>query len=728
MEISQFARQVLFGTSLSDKLHRPAQFSDQRPQGLRQLPTRPGRPRGLELVEGGAKHSFPTAAALHRPQARGIAFHFFANHELLALELMAVALLRFDDAPSDFRRQVATAMLEEQEHLSAYLGQMPDYGVEFGELSVSSFFWNALAGMASPMEYIAGMSLTFEQANLDFALRFRKAFTAVEDHRGASILQKVLDDEIGHVRLGVQWMRRLGDPHQSDYERHESALRWPLHMARAKGQLDPEVEPRRKAGLSAEYIQKLARLRASKGRAPTIWAFNPSYESEIAGKGVSGGAAIEADLAFLLSYLSSPGDIVGVVQPPSPGYIRQMQAFRLAEAQLLCVPPWPGAWSRPASGPSKLAELRSWGPSPAAAKVFASYLKASTMPLPSAAARQASVRLSNKCEAGRLEAEFFEQLAPHLQARVFCRGWAFRDLARLQARIHGEFEESGAEVVLKAPWASAGQQQQRVQQGTMTLAQRNWAKKILARSQEIRVEPWLCRGLDLSARFSAMQEGRRVLSGCTRMLCDARGAFMGHLLCPLGAGLERSMIDFIYHGGKEARWIPGLFRQLHAWIASKEAYCEYQGPLSIDAFVIRGPQGPQLRMMSEINARYTMGHVADALAKKVLRSSSAIWLLLGVQDARAGGFDTLCALGEALPSEIIRQGEQIERGRLWTNDPALAQTRLSVLLVDRDLGSALGRLGPQLAAHLAQKIRAGSVDFLGAEPGRGSVSDEQRRS
>lgn len=43
-------------------------------------------------------------------------FHFLTNHELLAAELMALVLLKFPDAPKDYRAGVYEAMREEQMH------------------------------------------------------------------------------------------------------------------------------------------------------------------------------------------------------------------------------------------------------------------------------------------------------------------------------------------------------------------------------------------------------------------------------------------------------------------------------------------------------------------------------------------------------------------------------------------------------------------------------------
>ena len=79
--------------------------------------------------------------------------HAQAGFTLVEL-LMALALLKFPEAPADFRSGLIGIMHEEQEHLRLYLGRMAGTGIEFGEMPVSGSFWDALSGMISPLASI----------------------------------------------------------------------------------------------------------------------------------------------------------------------------------------------------------------------------------------------------------------------------------------------------------------------------------------------------------------------------------------------------------------------------------------------------------------------------------------------------------------------------------------------------------------------------------------------
>ena len=87
-----------------------------------------------------------------------------ANHELLAAELMALVLLKFPDAPKEYRAGVYEAMREEQMHTLMYLRRMKECGIQFGELPVNDYFWRLVSPMKSPMEFVTRLNLTFEQA------------------------------------------------------------------------------------------------------------------------------------------------------------------------------------------------------------------------------------------------------------------------------------------------------------------------------------------------------------------------------------------------------------------------------------------------------------------------------------------------------------------------------------------------------------------------------------
>ena len=114
-------------------------------------PAAPGRPAELRFkVTGTARGEFPGIRHLEQERERGRLLHFFANHELLATELMALVLLRFPDAPAAFRKGVLQTLKDEQEHTRLYLQRMKECGIHFGELPVSGYFWRSVSVDGKP--------------------------------------------------------------------------------------------------------------------------------------------------------------------------------------------------------------------------------------------------------------------------------------------------------------------------------------------------------------------------------------------------------------------------------------------------------------------------------------------------------------------------------------------------------------------------------------------------
>lgn len=249
---------ILFGSKLSDKLQRVpslSQFTPHKCQNI-DLPKFPGRSKNIMPTD--KKIKFPKVGGLHDPDKRAIALHFFANHELQTIEMLAAAFLTLkSDGPwqRDFQQKILLTLKEEQTHFELYCERLQELGVEFGDLPVNDFFWSVMQKIQTPEEFLSVLSLTFEGANLDFALYYEKVFCDIEDFSSAKILRRVLKDEITHVGRGVDLLSYRKQNH-SLWEFYCNNLPWPITPARSKGTYFME-ELRSQAGLDNAFIQKL---------------------------------------------------------------------------------------------------------------------------------------------------------------------------------------------------------------------------------------------------------------------------------------------------------------------------------------------------------------------------------------------------------------------------------------------------------------------------------------
>lgn len=249
-----FARAIVEATTLAGKLAPPPEglvLEDGEPPLVIDAP---GRPANLAIVPGRSVR-VPPIAGMRDPAQRARILHALANHELQAIELFAWALLAYPDAPVAFRRGLVAILADEQRHLGLYESRLRALGVSFGDQPVTGHFWGKLDHLATPLDFVCAMGLTFENANLDFAGDYRAAAHACGDHETAAALDQVHADEIAHVHFGWVWLAKLA-PERDPWEVYTSTVKFPLGPRRARGAV-LDREARRRAGMSEAFIDAL---------------------------------------------------------------------------------------------------------------------------------------------------------------------------------------------------------------------------------------------------------------------------------------------------------------------------------------------------------------------------------------------------------------------------------------------------------------------------------------
>lgn len=259
MELRAWALRVFGADTLEEKLLAP-------PHGLKALTDeqpgpavpwrRPARPEHLRIAPKRRRRKFPHPTAMDREEMRIRSLHAFANHELMALEMMAWALLAFPEAERTFRKGLANILLEEQGHFRLYCRRLEQMGVSFGDLPVNDHFWRVGADIASPLDWVCAMHLTFEQSNLDHAPFYGRLFREAGDEESARLMQQIFEDEIQHVRFGARWLKQLGPADCSAFDTFARHCTVSNPVERARG-LEYQEDARRQAGLDEDFIRSL---------------------------------------------------------------------------------------------------------------------------------------------------------------------------------------------------------------------------------------------------------------------------------------------------------------------------------------------------------------------------------------------------------------------------------------------------------------------------------------
>ncbi len=699
MEIRDLAQAVLLSADLATKLARPeGPLTDDAPGApLDAVPAAPGRPTGLSLAAEGTP-PVPSLRALERDPAQGPrVLHALANHELLAMELMALTLLRFPDAPPAFRRGVAHTLLEEQEHLRLYLARLQAAGSALGDFPLSAFFWTHLREVPSPRAYVAAMSLTLEQANLDHALAARRSFAAIGDADTAAVLERVLADEIGHVAHGARWLARWKEADESEWDAYRRWLPAPFTPARAKGEPFARA-PREAAGLSPQLIAQVEAFAASRGRPPRVFLFNPGCEAELAERREGPGPAIEQDLARdlapLLAVVAEQDDLALVPAVPGAEHLATLRRLGLARAEVRAVgpAPLPGDVARAVSE-EVLGGLQPWGWSPRTAALLAPLAeraRRSGWPLEHPGGLEVVREVASKTFAAQVLADALRD-PPRGVDVAAVRSAVCRAPAEAAAALDRLANEGWGWAVLKAPWGTSGRGQRRVPlpaRDDPALAR--WLETTLRRQGAVVAAPWLERVADLSLLLDV--GGAQTRARVRRAFCDRRGQYRGHLL---GRRLHLDPAgERLLHAEGGLATLRAVAEQARAALADRG----YRGPVGIDALLFRRGETLAVHPLVEINPRLTMGRVAVAAEGRLTPGSAALFLLLGAADLRSAGASSFAALAARLAAALpLRTAHgKVQAGAVCLTDPAQARVSLAVLAVGpswQDVRGALERAG-----------------------------------
>ena len=708
MQLRALAERILYATRIEDKLVDLAGWRDDAPGPATGAPKLPGRPPSLALDVQRERVAFPGVHELDQAGTRGRVLHFFANHELLAVELMALALLRFPEAPAAFRAGLVRTIEEEQAHLRLYLDRMAQDGVTLGEIPVSSFFWDALSSMDHPMDFVVGMSLTFEQANLDYARYYADAFAQAGDRDSAAVLDRIHREEIGHVKHGHAWFQRWRDRSMSDFDAYRAALPPLLAPSRARGKVF-DLEGRRQAGLSEAFIRAVEVAGDSRGRPPGLWWFNPTCEHAWlhgGGHPVSRAArALVEDLETLPAFLAATDDAVLVRQEPRPDFLRVWAATAGGQPGFCVYDPSTG--SAGARQPRHVSTFQPWGWCPDALRAVRPFLSRWVSDPPQHADLvRAAGRVNRKSWAAELRHALLEEEAGPGVSPTAGAGASVNTLSQAMALVDGWLAR-GVGCVLKADYGASGRQHCRVFSAADRQIALAWVGNALSVQPALVVEPWFERVADLSWVGRVEAGGALRVEGVTRFLCDERGQYRGAVVGRAWFGLPSEVVRFCHGQGEDARFANRLLERAALRSARRLAEEGYGGPFGVDAFVHRCADGLALRPLVEVNARWTMSHVASALRRRLAGGVNALWLHLPIRDIEDPP-TFVERLEQALPPVVLgdRPTARLASGAFFTNDPLRAQHLFTVLLVGKDAGWLTSQLaavgGPRLRPMLEQ--------------------------
>jgi len=218
--------------------------------GTAQPPIRPARPAKPDLMA--ASHMPKRSTG---PKGRVALVHALAHIELNAIDLAWDILARFAnrDLPRAFFDDWVDVAHEEAEHYEALAQRLNEFGVSYGDLPAHDSLWESSELTADDLlARLALIPMTLEARGLDTTPLTCAKLRGNNDEPTALILDRIFNDEIKHLAIGVRWFefdcaRRNLAPHAHFEavlkERFTGTLRPPFNM-----------EARNQAGMAQGYL------------------------------------------------------------------------------------------------------------------------------------------------------------------------------------------------------------------------------------------------------------------------------------------------------------------------------------------------------------------------------------------------------------------------------------------------------------------------------------------
>ncbi len=192
--------------------------------GSAQPPDRPARPDRPLLL---APKEMPKRKAGGNAAKRIALLHALAHIELNAIDLAWDLIARFgkEDMPHAFFDDWVKVADEEALHFELLAARLRELGAAYGDLPAHDGLWEAATVTAQDLlARLAIVPLVLEARGLDVTPATVADMRRAGDDATADLLQRIYEDEIGHVAAGMRWFEHFAREAGHDPQAHWQAL------------------------------------------------------------------------------------------------------------------------------------------------------------------------------------------------------------------------------------------------------------------------------------------------------------------------------------------------------------------------------------------------------------------------------------------------------------------------------------------------------------------------
>lgn len=224
-----FAERCLFDADIRQKLALTHEARALLDQGRLQM-RGDGAPRPIEEIRFPEKplammpRDMPRRR-LDSKEGKAAFFHALAHIEFMAIYLAWDIVYRFRGLPEGFYRDWLVVADEEATHFAMIREHLLTLGIDYGDLPAHRGLWiHAEDTCDDVLSRLAVVPRCMEARGLDVTPAMIEKLKAMGDEAGVAILNRIYEDEVGHVERGSYWFnilakRRGLDPEQTYKER-----------------------------------------------------------------------------------------------------------------------------------------------------------------------------------------------------------------------------------------------------------------------------------------------------------------------------------------------------------------------------------------------------------------------------------------------------------------------------------------------------------------------------
>ena len=339
-----------------------------------------------------------------------------------------------------------------------------------------------------------------------------------------------------------------------------------------------------------------------------IFHFNPTCELAIAnGSPYYQAPAIlrefEEELAPILLLFASSGDHVLKEGPIAGRYLEQIGELGLSTAQCL------SKANSLETVENETVLLQPWGWSPAESLYLSDYQQ--TPDIEERNDQIANSDLFQRKHAVELVNNFLNE-----NPEPFFPGEEERPKLLDSLEAVEDYLFRRTQIVLKAPLSSSGRGLQVIRKSKLNDSNIRWIKTRLNQQNYLVAEPLFNKKTDLSFQFELKSSEEIVFHGVSYFKTNSNGQYLGHYINPIA--------DMAYRYFQKNE-LCKMAQLLTGQLQKSQFQSIYQGFIGVDAIIYEADRQIKIQPCLEINPRFNMGILSQAIEQKIHPESSGVF-------------------------------------------------------------------------------------------------------